>query len=113
MTHKPRNPYCEACVRAKLTHVCSYRHAHENTSTKWERNVTGDHITSLKERMLGVTGDRDAFTIREEYSGLRHLYPTKTKNAEETIMKIRHFCGDRKIGTFYSDNSGEIKKALK
>ena len=87
MTHKPKNPYCEACVRAKKTESPSYKGSYVRTVAEWGREVTADHITSLKDRMLGITGDRDALTIKDEYSGLKNLYPTKTKNADEMILK--------------------------
>ena len=34
------------------------------------QQVTADHITSLKDSMLGIKADRDALTIKDEYSGL-------------------------------------------
>ena len=115
MIPKPRNPFCEACVRAKLNHRRSYRGAHNFCTPFWGHTATGDHITStaMKDSMLGISGDRDAFTIKEEFSGLKHMYPSKTKSRDETSMHVRHFCGDRCIETLYSDNSGEIGKAFK
>ena len=63
--------------------------------------------------MLGVTGDKDAFTVLDVYSGLRAMYATPDKTAEETAKAIRLFAGDRRIMRFYSDKSGEIGAALK
>ena len=113
MTHKPKNPFCEACVRAKKAESPSYKGAYVKTAEEWGHKLTADHITSLKDNMLGITGDKDALTIKDEYSGLKNLYPTKTKNAEETQMAIREFAGDRIIHNLYSDKSGEIAKALR
>ena len=71
MTHKPRNPFCEACVRAKLNHRRSYRGSHINLSKFWGHNATADHITftAMKDSMLEVSGDRDAFSIKDEFLG--------------------------------------------
>ena len=94
MTHKPKNPFCEACIRAKKVEAPSYKGSYVKTAQEWGQKVTADHITSLKDSMLGITGDRDALTIKDESSGLKNLYPTKTKNVEETEMAIREFAGD-------------------
>ena len=73
--------------------------------------MTSDHITSQKDNMLGVTGDRDAYVIRDVWSKLKHLYPTKTKDTNDTEQSIRDFIGMRKCGVMYSDNANEIKNA--
>ena len=65
-THKPRNPYCEACVRAKMRQKRRYKGSFVNVATFWGHRVTGDHITSQKERMLGITGDKDALVLRDQ-----------------------------------------------
>ena len=64
-------------------------------SEAWGDHLTADHVTSLKDSMLGVTGDRDAFMVKDIYSGLKHLYPTKTKNAEDTEVALQNFIGKR------------------
>ena len=90
-----------------------YKGSFKNEAMWWGQHLTADHITSKKDNMLGVTGDRNALVIKDLYSGLKHLYPTKTKNTEDTTESIRHFVGDRGARRLYSDNSGEIGKALK
>ena len=89
MTHVPRNPYCEACVRAKMTQERRFRGSYVNTAQYWGHELTGDHITSMKDSMLGISGDRDAFVVQDMYSRLINLYPTRTKHAHETAMKFR------------------------
>ena len=80
---------------------------------KWGDLVTGDHLDSKRKQMIGFSGEKEAFTILDVYSGLRNIYPTLTKDSNDTSLSIRHFMGTRKIKLFYSDNSGEIKKACK
>ena len=63
--------------------------------------------------MLSITEDRDALTIKDIWSGLKHCYPAKDKTHQETIRHMKHFIGDRPVRRVYSDNSGEIGKALK
>ena len=70
--------------------------------------VWGD---SLKDSMLGVSGDRDAFMVNDLYSGLKHLYPTKTKNAEDTQVALQNFIGkrggeDAVLGSFRRNQCG-------
>ena len=50
--HKPKNPYCEACRRAKMKEKRKYAGSYQNTTVRWGHLVTGDHITSTKENML-------------------------------------------------------------
>ena len=59
LTHKPKNPYCEACVRNNITQALSYRGSCVNNATYWGHELTADHITSLLDSVLGITGDRD------------------------------------------------------
>ena len=113
LRHFPANPYCEACRRGKMRKVKRYKGSFVNDASFWGQHLTADHITSVKDNMLGVTNDKNALVIQDMYSKLRHLYPTNTKNAEETTMCIRKFSGDRGIRRLYSDNSGEIGAALK
>ena len=87
--------------------------AFQREPTKWGEHLTADHLDSKHVEMQGINGEKEAFAIKDIYSGLLHLYPTKTKNAVETSDCIHHFIGSRPIGFLYSDNSGEIKKACK
>ena len=103
LRHKPSNPYCEACRRGRMRRKPKFRGQH----------LTADHITSIKDNLLGATGDRNALVIKDIYSGLKHVYPARTKDADETTTAIRHFIGDRGARRLYSDNSGEIGTALK
>ena len=113
LRHKPRNPYCEACVRGKMKGHRKFKGSFKNSASFWGQHLTADHITSQKENMLGVTGDRDALVVKDLYSGLKHLYPTADKSAKTTEASLRHFIGDRMCRKLYSDNSGEIGAALK
>ena len=77
MNHKPRNPYCEACVRAKMTQVRTYCGAHAKITEYWGHEITADHITSVEDNILGITGDRNALIIKDAFSGLKEHLPSK------------------------------------
>ena len=68
-----------------------YKGSFKNEATFWGQHLTADHITSQKDKMLSVSGDRDALVIKDLYSGLKNLYPTKDKSALETERKIKEF----------------------
>ena len=82
-------------------------------TSRWGEHLTADHITSVKDNMLGVTGDRDAFVVKDIHSGLQHLYPVKNKDAMETERRLKEFVGPRNVDVLYSDRSGEINLACK
>ena len=70
-------------------------------------------MTSIKDNMIGVTGDRDAFVVKDIHSGLKHLYPVQTKNAMETERRLKEFVGPWNVGVLCSDRSGEINLACR
>ena len=45
-------------------------------------------MDARKKEMVGLVGEREALTIKDLYSGLRNMYRTKSKNAEETHLCI-------------------------
>ncbi len=91
----------------------SMRGAFKLDPTAWGDLVTGDHLDSKHRAMVGFSGEKDAFTVLDIATNLRHIYPVGTKGAADTILSLKHFMGTRNIREFYSDNSGEIKKACK
>ena len=59
----------------------------------------------------GMFGEKEAYTIKDLYSGLIHCYPVPTKNSADVIHCLEHFRGERKIRRMYADRAGEIMKA--
>ncbi|WP_288992891.1 hypothetical protein [uncultured Marinobacter sp.] len=115
ISHRFKNPHCDSCNRSTMKNKKSHRgaFADKHEPECWGALVTGDHLDSKRKNMLGFCGEKEAFTILDTFSGLRHIYPTKTKDSVDTALSIQHFKGDREIRVFYSDNSGEINKACK
>ena len=58
-----------------------------------------------------LVGCREAFTIKEFFSGLIHCYPVPTKSSQDVWKCLQHFRGERKISRMYADRAGEILKA--
>ncbi len=113
LDHKVKNPHCDSCNRSTMKNKKSMRGAFKDEPTVWGELVTGDHLDSKRKNMVGFSGEKEAFTILDVFSGLRHIYPTASKDSVDTSLSIQHFAGDRTIKRFYSDNSGEINKACK
>ena len=113
MHHKPQNPFCDACRRAKTREKSHKTGSYKQDLQKWGTLVTCDHITSDK-KLKSLTNERSIFTIMDlSNPRLKHSYPVKDKTANTTQLKIQHFCGRRKILLMYADNSDEIANACK
>ena len=113
LTHKPNNPYCEACRRENMKEQRKYVGSYHNTTVRWGQLVTGDHITSTKDNMFGIDWSKYMLVIMDAFSGFEAAYPMADKGVASTMEAIRHFKSDRKIERFYSDRSGEIERALR
>ncbi|MFM7983686.1 MAG: hypothetical protein ACKPKO_30615, partial [Candidatus Fonsibacter sp.] len=68
----------------------------QNTATRWGELVTGDHITSVHDNMLGIEGGRDVLVMKDAYSGLKAAYPMPDKTADSTMLAIQHFKGKQR-----------------
>ncbi|MFM7983421.1 MAG: hypothetical protein ACKPKO_29265, partial [Candidatus Fonsibacter sp.] len=90
-----------------------YAGSYQNKATCWGELVTGDHITSTHDTMLGIEGGKDVLVMMDAYSGLKVAYPMPDKSADSTMMAIQQFKGNREISRFYSDRSCEIERALR
>ncbi|MFM7984533.1 MAG: hypothetical protein ACKPKO_34925, partial [Candidatus Fonsibacter sp.] len=82
-----------------------YAGSYRNIATRWGELVTGDHIVSTHDNMLGMSGSNDVMVLMDAFSGLQAV--------DSTLMAIKLFKGEREISRFYSDRSGEIERALR
>ena len=113
LTHEPANPYCDVCNRAKMRAPKRFAgsFAKRCHPTAWRELIAMDHLVSKKGSMMGMTGGRDAFILRDLCTGVWHLCALKSKAAENTKREIKRFVGEAEVGRVYSDKSGEIAKA--
>ena len=112
LTHKPKNPYCAACKRAKLKHIRKYRGSYQRQAQSPGQNLTADTVTSKDDAWqavlmtdpvgIGTQGQRPkhAFMIKDEHTGLKHMFPLHEKNTNTHTNRRYHF---------YSDKSGAHK----
>ena len=75
LTHTPKNPYCEACRRAKVKEKRTFAGSYRNTATRWGQLVTGAHIVSTKDNMFGLDGNKDMLAIKDAFSNFKSAIP--------------------------------------
>ncbi len=69
-THTPKNPYCQACLRAKLYRAIA-RRKHKvpgDGPHKFGELVSADHLIAQSEESMGLPGERDALIVVDRYS---------------------------------------------
>ena len=118
LTHTPKNPYCQSCIRAKMQRKPHRKKkvplAERAEAENFGDLVTGDHIVSLGQVDVSVDGKRDAVVLYDVASGYLECFPTVTKNADETIQAIQHFTGPKHgIAHFHTDVASELIAAAK
>ena len=82
MTHFPKNPYCTACQRAKMTTAPARKtYRPEPEDQAFGENVTADHVV-IGESDEGVDGERAALVILDRGTGWLDCYPVADKSTE-------------------------------
>jgi Integrase core domain. len=75
--------------------------------------VTGDYIQGREDSILAITGDRNAFVIKDLWSGIKQIYPSADRDADTTVIAIMDFLDTTPCKRFYSDDDRAIKDACK
>ena len=115
LTHRPKNPYCETCKRAKMLKPQARR---KGGSRFVEAEAFGDHIVAdhvqIVERLeQGINGECYGLVVKDIHSQFRYAYTTKSKDARESEKSLVHFLRHTdEVGVIYTDNSPELEKAL-
>ena len=112
MTHLPKNPYCDACQRAKMVNVKSFRH---EGIDGYEFTKFGEHITldtmvlhGLTNRGINVNGETDAIVFYDFGTGWLDAVPVKSRTNAETLRAFREVIGDLKeVNSFSFDTERE------
>ena len=115
LTHLPKNPFCEACIRGKMTrkHAPTRRPVDMTAiPTKFGEQVTAYHLISNREYCQGVEGSAYAVVVVD--IGTRYLdcYPTADKGATEARLSLQDFIGPRQtVSSCQCDGAKELYKA--
>jgi hypothetical protein len=115
--HNGKNANCEACVTAKAVAQYALRRKRDPC------NVSGalgfgdligiDHIVLGKHGGTGISGERAAlFSIDFGTKGW-DIGPMQTRDYVNTSVGIQEYIGDAPVKKIFSDNSAEIKKAVR
>ena len=114
LTHRPKNPYCPWCMRAKV-HKRQARRRDPDTNHMEVKGfgelVQCDHVILHRAEHAGLDGERAGLFIMDTFTDLCDLVPSKGKTAEEAAVALRYFVGERDMKFLYSDNSLELKRA--
>ena len=115
-THRPKNPYCKICQRAKMLAPRARKRGGSSTieSKAFGDHVTIDHVVTRDLRDHGLENEKVAFVVKDVFSKFRYVYPSPTKEADQCHEDLQHFLqvGD-KVGIVYSDNAPELKDAVR
>jgi len=114
VTHMPKNPYCRSCQVAKPQHKPHKRSVGIGPRpTKFGEEITADHIIAESVVSQGMGGHREALVIMDRATRWIDCYPLKTKSWEDAHKSFVDFIGPKqKVELVYSDNAGELIKAV-
>ncbi|CAE6965643.1 unnamed protein product [Symbiodinium sp. CCMP2456] len=109
-THRYRNPYCEACVRANRTE----RGAFKRELKPWGDLITFDFLDVRKAADMGMGNDdedREILVVRSVATKVIVAIPTKNRCTEDVVDALRRLIGRRKVKLAYSDAAPEFDAA--
>ena len=115
-THRPKNPYCETCKRAKMmrpyaTRKGGSRHVKSN---KFGDHIVADHVIMKRSVETGVQDEHVMMVVKDVYTQYRYAYPSDSKSTDEIIKGFNHFLKSTdRVGVVYTDNSPEFCAAIK
>ena len=113
MTHRPKNPMCEICLRAKAFKSQARRKgpAHRQAITEFGDIICADHFIVHREADMGVDGERCALLMMDVGTRITDVAPVKAKSASEAVVALKNFVGNHGVKSMYSDNAPELKAA--
>ena len=108
-THKPSNPYCAACMRAKMKHAHHRRVQQPRESVRWGDHLTMDHLVQRSgEFTTGVLGKLDAFVVLDVYSRWKRCLLVASRDHHTTLTELKHLIGRRNVRFIYFDAAPEF-----
>ena len=114
-THRYRNPYCEACIRAKMTHYRTVRGAFKRELKSWGDLITFDFLDMRRAADMGIGNDdeaREVLVVRDVTTRAIAAIPTMARLTEDVVEALRRLIGRRKVKLAYSDVAPEFDAAM-
>eukprot|EP00435_Cladocopium_sp_Y103_P031553 s503_g8.t1 len=93
LTYRYKNPYCDACVRAKMKYYKSYRGAFKRKLKKFGDLITFDFVDTSRVHDKGLLLENEVLIVRDRYTGLIGAYPSQKKASEDVVRAIKRFTG--------------------
>lgn len=112
LTHRYKNPYCDACVRAKMKHFKTYRGAFKRELKKFGDLITFDFVDTAKVHDQGILLETEVLVIRDRYTGLIGAYPSQRKTTEDVVRAVKRFMGRYRIREAHGDKAPRFEKAM-
>ena len=115
MTHLPKNPYCNACNRAKMFKATA-RSGNTDPIDKpkrWGDKVTADTMFATNDKSAGINAARYAMVIYDLYSGWLEFSAQAKKSAAKAKQALKRFDPTSRIKSFYCDNAPELIQAAR
>jgi len=117
-THFPKDKHCDICNASKIQNAACKTKADPALDSLPEPEAFGDALTAdhaiINEDDKSRSNDRVALVIQDRKTHWLQAYPFKTKSAKDTVLGFQRFMGPLgKAKYVYSDNSPEIKAAMK
>jgi len=116
LTHRPKNPFCPICQRAKMYAPQARKSGGSTTihSKAFGDHITVDHIITEDAKDYGFQEETLAHVVKDVYSKFRYIYPSRTKSGEQCYEDMLHFLGvDDEVKVIYSDNALEFDFAAR
>ena len=115
LDHANYNPYCESCVRAKMTRRPARRQTRDPSEQpeNFGDLVNADFVVSQSDEAMGLTGERDALVILDRASRYKDCFPLQSRNAADAAGALGEFMGDVKPKRMYTDNEPSLIRACK
>ena len=114
-THRYRNPYCEACIRAKMKHYRTVRGAFKRDLKSWGDLITFDSLDMRRAADMGIGNDdeaREVLVVRDVATRVIGAIPTPSRYTEDVGEAVKRLIGMRKVKLAYSDVAPEFDAAM-
>ena len=109
ISHRFKNPYCQACVRGKMRHLYTKKGAFQRELKEWGDVVTLDFV--FPEDQMDDDFVVKMLTVKDIYTNFIGAYPVDTRSEVNVRNALKFFVGDRKIKLLYGDNAEEFERA--
>ena len=116
LSHRPKNPFCPVCQRAKMYAPHARRKGGSSTvhSKGFGDHITIDHIITKDAKDYGFEGQTVAHVVKDVFTKFRYVYPADNKSGEQCYEDLLHFFEvDDNVKVVYSDNAHEFDYAVK